>query len=49
LNRPPCRPSAKKSEVSCAHTPGMRRMRTGIDVGTYRPVNISPEFARMTV
>jgi len=26
----------------------MRRTRTGIGIDTYRPLNVSPEFARMT-
>jgi hypothetical protein len=38
------------TEASCAEfqatrTPGMRRTRTGIGVDTYRPLNVSPEFA----
>jgi hypothetical protein len=36
------------AEFQAARTPGMRRTRTGIGVDTYRPLNVSPVFARMT-
>ena len=39
---------ATRAEFQAARTPGMRRTRTGIGVDTYRPLNVSPEFARMT-
>jgi homogentisate 1,2-dioxygenase len=39
---------AFRAEFQSRRTPGMRRTRTGIGVDTYRPLNVSPEFARMT-
>jgi len=42
----PTRRSAPNSRLRAP--PGTRRTRTGIGVDTYRPLNVSPEFARMT-
>src|SRR5205807_6530752 len=39
---------AFRAEFQAQRTPRMRRTRTGIGVDTYRPLNVSPEFARMT-
>jgi len=39
---------ALRSEFQAQRRPGMRRTRTGIGVDTYRPLNVSSEFARMT-
>jgi homogentisate 1,2-dioxygenase len=39
---------AFRAEFQAQRTPGMRRTRTGIGIDTYRPLNVSPEFARMT-
>jgi len=39
---------AFRAEFQAARTPGVRRTRTGIGVDTYLPLNVSPEFARMT-
>ena len=39
---------AFRAEFQSRRTPGMQRTRTGIGVDTYRPLNVSPEFARMT-
>jgi len=39
---------AFRTEFQARRTPGMRRTRTGIGIDTYRPLNVSPEFARMT-
>ena len=39
---------AFRAEFQARRTPGMRRTRTGIGVDTYRPLNVSPEFARMS-
>ena len=39
---------AVRAEFQAQRRPGMRRTRTGIGVDTYRPLNVSPEFARMT-
>jgi homogentisate 1,2-dioxygenase len=39
---------AFRAEFQAQRKPGTRRTRTGIGVDTYRPLNVSPEFARMT-
>jgi len=39
---------ALRTEFQAARTSGMRWTRTGIGVDTYRLLNVSPEFARMT-
>jgi hypothetical protein len=39
---------AFRAEFQAQRIPGTRRTRTGIGVDTYRPLNVSPEFARMT-
>jgi len=39
---------AYRAEFQVARKPEMRRTRTGIGVDTYRPLNVSAEFARMT-
>ena len=39
---------AFRTEFQARRTPGVRRTRTGIGIDTYRPLNVSPEFARMT-
>jgi hypothetical protein len=39
---------AARAEFQAARTPGMRRTQTRIRVDTYRPLDVSPEFARMT-
>jgi homogentisate 1,2-dioxygenase len=39
---------AFRAEFRAARTPGVRRTRTGIGVDTYLPLNVLPEFARMT-
>jgi hypothetical protein len=39
---------AFRAEFQARRTSGVRRTRTGIGVDTYRPLNVSPEFARMT-
>jgi hypothetical protein len=41
--------SASPPPLNSTHTTlGMCRTRTGIGVDTYRPLDVSPEFARMT-
>jgi hypothetical protein len=37
-----------RAEFQARRTPGMRRTRTGIGIDTYRSLDVSPEFARMT-
>ena len=39
---------AYRAEFQTRRTPGARRTRTGIGVDTCRPLDVSPEFARMT-
>jgi hypothetical protein len=39
---------AFRAEFQAASISGMRRTRTGIGVDTYRSLNVSSEFARMT-
>ena len=39
---------AFRAEFQARRIPGSRRTRTSIGVDTYRPLQISPEFAQMT-
>ena len=39
---------AFRAEFQARRSLGTRRTRTGIGVDTYRPLTVSPEFARMT-
>jgi len=39
---------AFRAEFQARRITGTRRTRTGIGVDSYRPLNVSPEFARMT-
>ena len=39
---------AYRARFQASRRPGMRRTRTSIGVDTYRPLRVSPEFARMT-
>ena len=41
-------PMTTRAEFQAARKPGMRRTRTGIGIDTYQPLNVSPEFARMS-
>jgi hypothetical protein len=38
---------AFRAEFQARRTPGARRTRIGIGVDTHRPLDVSPEFARM--
>jgi hypothetical protein len=39
---------ASRAEIQTRRAPGMRRTRIGVGVDTYWPLNVYPEFARMT-